>query len=256
MKFFTRRQMRSIHKGMQARQARALRARSVDEEGQPRREPYLRLLAPNLDRLVIVAALAFPDFKPGLVDRLLVMAESENVEAVVVLNKVDLLNQREVAERYRALYAGLGYATLLTSTVTGEGIGELRARLGGRSAFCGHSGVGKSSLLLALAPELQPQTQEVSLATGKGQHTTTSIRLYRGSWGELFDLPGLKLAPLHMEREELARYFPDFAACRCKFRDCQHQCEPGCAVKAAVADGLVDEERYQSYLRILESLEN
>ena len=257
MKFFSRRQMRSIHKSMQARQARALRHRTLDEDGPPQRQPFLRLLAPGLDRLVIVSALTSPEFKPGLVDRILVLAEQENVPALVVLNKLDLLltrEQRQIAEAYRSLYSGLGYPTLLTSTLTGEGIESLRPLLAGRSALCGHSGVGKSSLLLSLAPQLQAQTREISLATGKGQHTTTTVRLYHLPWGDLFDLPGLKLVPLQLQPHELTRYLPEFAACRCRFRDCLHRHEPGCAVQSAVQDGLVHAERYHSYLRMLDSL--
>lgn len=227
--------------------------RSEDgDSGAPTRQPYLRQLAPNLDRLVIVSAFVEPSFRPGLVDRLLVMAEQENLQAVVVLNKADL--PCENGEHYRQLYSSLGYPTCLTSTLTGLGIDQLRSWLNGSSALCGHSGVGKSSLLRALAPELQPQTDEVSLATGKGQHTTTAVRLYSTEWGELFDLPGLKLAPLSMEPGELKRYFPEFSACRCRFRDCLHQREPGCGVSVALRDELVDEERYESYLRILSSL--
>ncbi|CAN0323359.1 unnamed protein product, partial [Phaeothamnion confervicola] len=175
----------------------------------PSRQPYLRLLAPNLDRLVIVSALQEPAFRPGLVDRLLIMAEQENLQAVIVLNKLDL--DRQQGERYRLLYSGLGYPTFLTSTVTGLGVPELRSQLAGRSALCGHSGVGKSSLLRALAPELTPQTGEVSLANNKGQHTTTSVRLYSTEWGEIFDLPGLKLAPLTMEPTPTGAIFPNLA---------------------------------------------
>jgi ribosome biogenesis GTPase len=255
LKFFTRRQMRSIHKGQLARQERALRMRS-QESGPATRQPVVKLLSGNLDRLVVVAALAHPSLRPGLIDRLLVLAEQEHLEAVVILTKLDLVEQRSEAEHYLKLYRSLGYACVLTSTQTGEGLGELRQRLSrGRSALCGHSGVGKSSLLGALQPDLAPLTGEVSLATDKGQHTTTSVRLVRlDSGAELFDLPGLKLAPLTMAPEELKGCFPEFAACRCRYRDCLHRGEPGCGVVEALGQGLVSDERYQSYLRILNSL--
>lgn len=255
MKFFTRRQMRSIHKGQQARQERALRLRS-QESVLVARQPVVKLLSGNLDRLVIVASLLHPALRPGLIDRLLVLAEQERLEALIILTKVDLLEDREEAERYCSLYRSLGYACLLTSTHTGEGIEALRQKLDrGRSALCGHSGVGKSSLLSALQPDLTPLTGEVSLATDKGQHTTTSVRLVRlHSGAELFDLPGLKLAPLTMEAEQLKGCFPEFSACRCRYRDCLHRTEPGCGVKEAVEQGQLDPERYQSYLRILKSL--
>lgn len=256
MKFFTRRQMRSIHKGMQARQQRALRLRSSPEEESSRRIPVVQLLSGNLDRLVVVASLIHPALKPGLIDRLLALAEQEHLPALVVLTKLDLVQDRQEARDYQQLYSSLGYPCLLTSIHSGQGMVELQARLAeGRSALCGHSGVGKSSLLQALAPELAPATGEVSLANDKGQHTTTSVRLFRlPGGGELFDLPGLKLAPLRMLPTELGRCFPDFAGCLCRYRDCLHQSEPGCGVNEAVGQGLVNAQRYQSYLRILKSL--
>ena len=257
MKFFTRRQMRSIHKGMLARQERALRMRSACEEtGSTGRIPVVQLLSGNLDRLVVVASLIHPELKPGLIDRLLVLAEQENLESLVVLTKFDLLDRPERAWEAQQLYQSVGYRCLITSVTVGLGIEELQRHLSsGRSALCGHSGVGKSSLLQALAPEIAPATGEVSVATNKGQHTTTSVRLFRlPGGGELFDLPGLKLAPVQLPRQELGRCFPDFAACRCRFRDCLHQGEPGCGVVEAVSHGLIAEPRYQSYLRILQSL--
>ncbi len=249
MKEFTRRQMRSIHKGMEARKQRALKHRTPDGDGRTR-QSVVRMLCPNLDRLIIVGSVHEPPLKTGLIDRFLAMAEHERVDAVVVLNKVDL--DRAEAEKAARVYRQLGYPTVLTSTRTGDGIDQLK--LTGRSALCGHSGVGKSSLLAALAPETAPQTGEVSLANNKGQHTTTSIRLYRLEWGEIFDLPGLKLAPLDCEPRELGRLFVEFGACRCRFGDCLHQDEPGCGVREAAEIGLVHTERYQSYLRVLGSL--
>lgn len=255
MKFFTRRQMRSIHKGQMARQERALRMRS-EEHSPAVRQPVVKLLSGNLDRLVVVAALVHPALRPGLIDRLLVLAEQEHLEVLVVLTKIDLLEERQEAEQFQRLYRSLGYGCLLTSTTAGEGIADLRGRLlSGRSALCGHSGVGKSSLLAALQPDLAPLTGEVSLATDKGQHTTTSVRLVKlDGGGEIFDLPGLKLAPLSMAPEELKGCFPEFAACVCRYRDCLHRGEPACGVAEAVTLGMVSDQRYQSYLRILSSL--
>jgi ribosome biogenesis GTPase / thiamine phosphate phosphatase len=255
LKFFTRRQMRSIHKGQQQRQQRAARLRQDPDESQGR-IPVIRALCANLDRMVIVAALQFPEFKSGLIDRLLVMAELECLPAFVVLTKADMCPDREFAERWCSLYSGLGYPTAITSSVSGEGLHTVHRWLEeGRSALCGHSGVGKSTLLGALHPELAPETGDVSEATGKGQHTTTRVRLYRLPGGaELFDLPGLKLAELHCEPSDVARAFPEFLACRCRFRDCLHGEEPGCGVRAGVEEGSVTAVRYESYLRILESL--
>ena len=232
-----------------------MRLRSHDETGpRPSRGPVVKLLTGNLDRAVVVASIVHPDIRTGLVDRLLVLAEQEHLQAVLVITKVDLLEDRAPAVRYHRLYNSLGYPTLMTSTRSNEGLAELRQMLSaGRSALCGHSGVGKSTLLGALEPELAPATGEVSLANDKGQHTTTSVRLYRlASGGEIFDLPGLKLAPLQVDPAELGRLFPDFVGVRCRFRDCLHCEEPACGVKLGVEQGWIDSERYQSYLRILD----
>lgn len=220
MKTFTRRKMRSIHKGMEERKQRAMRHRNTEQDGRVR-QSVVRMLCPNLDRLVVVGSLKEPPLKTGLIDRFIALAELERVEALIVLNKLDL--DRPEAERTARIYRELGYVVLCTSTLTGEGVEELRARLSGRSALAGHSGVGKSSLLGVLAPEVAPQTGEISLANHKGQHTTTTVRLYRLDWGEVFDLPGLKLAPLDCEPHTLSRLFVEFGACRCRFSDCLHR---------------------------------
>lgn len=252
MKFFTRRKMRSITRGMdEKKKQRAMRERITADDGRVR-QSVVRMLCPNLDRIVVVGSVKEPPLRCGLIDRILALAELERTEALIVVNKVDL--DRPEAEQAARVYRQLGYSALCASTLTGEGIDELRGRLQGRSALAGHSGVGKSSLLGALAPAVAPETGAVSLATNKGQHTTTSIKLYRLEWGEIFDLPGLKLAPLDCEPEELSRLFVEFSACRCRFRDCLHKDEPGCGVREAVQNGSVYAERYESYLRILGSL--
>lgn len=256
MKFFSRRKMRSIHLGFKEREARRQRMH-VPEEGTPTRRPVIQVLCGQIDRLIVVASLHNPEFKPGLVDRLLVLAELERIPAVVVLTKADLA-QCEDWQAWVDLYRGLGYPCHAVSSHTGQGLEQLADFFGqGRSALCGHSGVGKSSLLSCFCPEGELAVGEVSQATGKGQHTTTRVRLIRGQNGaEWFDLPGLKLAPLECSPLEVARCFPDFQPYRggCRFRDCLHQDEPGCGVKAACQSGEISPHRYASYLRILESL--
>lgn len=237
--------------------ARALSHRSVGPTQQ--RESVVRLLAPNLDQLVIVASFGVPAFKPGIVDRLLVLASLENVPVILVLNKADLADRAEVESAAR-LYRGVGADTLVTSVVTGEGIELLRSRLKGMvTGVCGHSGVGKSSLLLAVDPALEGiRTGEVSDVIKKGKHTSTEVRsVPLSDGGRVFDLPGLKLAPVRgVARTELSDHFPDFLAAsrRCRFDDCVHDQEPDCGVKDQVETGLVSESRYRSYLRLLGEL--
>ena len=247
--------MRSIHLGMQEREARRQRARHSEEGPAAPRRPVIQTLCGQIDRLIVVASLRFPEFKPGLVDRLLVMAELEHLPAVVILTKADLAEPVE-SQPWLQLYRSLGYPCHRVSSLTGEGILEVRGFFEvGRSALCGHSGVGKSSLLARFCEEGEVAVGEVSQATGKGQHTTTRVRLIRSASGaEWFDLPGLKLAPLDCSELELARAFPEFQTCRCRFRDCLHRHEPGCGVLLALEAGEVTRERYDSYRRILESL--
>ncbi|MBX3167544.1 MAG: ribosome small subunit-dependent GTPase A [Candidatus Eremiobacteraeota bacterium] len=222
-----------------------------------RRPPVIQLLTRNLNRLVIVASLTLPDLRVGMINRLLVLAEQERLQVIIVLTKLDLLEDAAQAEATARLYRALGYGCILTSIHTGQGVDELRRELGqGRSALCGHSGVGKSSLLGLLQPNSSPLTGEVSLATGKGRHTTTTYRLVElDGGGEIYDLPGFKLVPISLERAELKDCFPEFATCDCRYRNCMHLEEPACGVLEAVASGRIATHRYESYRFILDTLE-
>lgn len=237
-------------------------AREVEETNHhvaPAKEPVVRRLAPNLDQLVIVSSLGVPPFKPGLVDRLLVLASLEDLPVMVVLNKIDLGpgGRREV-EQILGIYRALGLDSLGTSTVTGEGVDLLRDRLRGKSsALTGHSGVGKSSLLHQVEPQLDIEVGAVSEAIGKGRHTTTEVRWYPLSeGGRIFDLPGLKLVPIQVRESELQDHFPELASAArgCRYRDCLHRCEPGCRVKEQVEQGLIAASRYASYQKLLAEL--
>jgi ribosome biogenesis GTPase / thiamine phosphate phosphatase len=216
-----------------------------------------QVIAANVDVLVAVATAVKPAFKQGLVDRYLIAAEVGGVEPVLCMNKSDLIEQElPVLSTYREL----GIRVIVTSCVTGEGIGELRSALENRvSVFAGQSGVGKSTLLNALEPDLDIATREVSRSTEKGRHTTTVSRLYqlRGDI-RVIDTPGIRQLGLwEVSPEEVAYYFPEIAeeGGRCKFRDCTHTHEPGCAVLAMVETGGIDKRRYDSYLRIRRSIE-
>lgn len=215
-----------------------------------------RVIAANIDLLVVVASTARPRFVAGFVDRFLIAAEASGVEAMLCLNKVDLAAPPDEAT---SEYSRLGVDLVLTSCETGEGLDALRARLSGKMAvLAGQSGVGKSSLLNALSPELEVVVGEVSEATDKGRHTTTTSRLYRIPPDiRIIDTPGVRqLGVWGVTPEELAYYFPEIArfGAECRFRDCSHTHEPDCAVRAQVAAGGISERRYRSYLHILRDI--
>lgn len=214
-----------------------------------------QILVANLDRVVIVGAAAHPRFRPRLVDRVIVAAERARFEPVVVINKIDLAEDRAPFEAKVALYRGLGYPALLASVTTGEGVAELRALLRGvRSCAVGPSGVGKSSLLNAVEPGLGVRTAPVSDRWGKGVHTTTGTTLHPLSFGGFFaDTPGVRnFAVAGLLPSEVAVFFRDFQPFidACRFNSCTHDHEPECAVRRAVVEGGLSFERYESYLRI------
>lgn len=217
-----------------------------------------QVLAANVDVLLVVAAAAQPPFRPGLVDRYLIAAQVGGVSPVLCINKMDLV---AAPPEEIALYHDLGIEVFLTSCETGGGLDALRARLAGATTvLSGHSGVGKSSLLNALDPELEILTQSVSQSTDKGRHTTSAARLYTLRDGiRIIDTPGIRALGLwDVSALELAYYFPEIAehAAACKFRNCTHTHEPGCAVLAAVASGDIAAARLASYFRIRASMES
>ncbi|HID39219.1 MAG TPA: ribosome small subunit-dependent GTPase A, partial [Calditrichaeota bacterium] len=221
--------------------------------------PFVRRMTRNLDQLVIVSSFASPPLKTGLIDRFLVLTELENLHAVVCLNKSDLAGSRKEVEKIAKIYADIGYDTAVTSAKKKEGIDALYTLLKNkRSAFAGHSGVGKSSLLNAINPELRIQVEEVSTTTNKGRHTTTKIRIYTlDKHTEVLDLPGIKILDfIDIHYTEARFYYPEFEeyAEYCKFRDCIHLSETDCAVKNAVEEGKISVLRYNSYCNFIESL--
>lgn len=216
-----------------------------------------QVLAANIDELVIVAAVKNPLFSPGLVDRFLIAAQQGGVEPVLCFNKIDLA---EPPEEFLSLYKELEIPVYCTSCETGEGIEELEDCLAGKlCVFSGHSGVGKSSLLNAMDPELQLLTREVSEATRKGRHATTAGALYRLHRDiRVIDTPGIRALGLWgLSPEEVSLYFPELAeeSLQCKFRNCTHIHEKDCAVKVAVGEGRIARARYESYQRIRAGIE-
>lgn len=225
---------------------------------QPRQE---RLIAANVDVVVQVSSVVRPPLRRSLIDRYLIAIERGGAEPVICVNKIDLLDAGDLDEELAELdvYRRVGIAVLACSAVTGAGLDELRAALAGRTAvLAGHSGVGKSSLINALAPGLELATSEVGRRHARGRHATTRSRLHRLDGGvRLIDTPGIReLGLWGLTPAELRLYFPEFeeAALECRFNDCSHTHEPDCAVRAQVEQGRIPEGRYATYSRILESL--
>ena len=218
-----------------------------------------KVVAANLDRLVVVASVADPPATPGVIDRMLVMGESGDMDACVVLNKVDLAPGRAAAAELAELYRFAGYTVVATSAVTGEGM-EAFGKLirAGSSALAGPSGVGKSTLLNAVEPELELRTRDVGRRSRVGRHTTVSSRLiFLEGGGAVADTPGFSDVGLgDVSRAELDRCFADFRPFLggCHFNDCTHVHEPVCAVRAAVEEGHIRRVRHDSYRTILEEL--
>ncbi len=216
-------------------------------------------IAANLDQAVIVVSLLFPELKWPFLDRILVTCGVYGIPAVIVLNKVDLYRNEvpELVESFTNVYEGAGYRIIQTSSLTGEGIEELREECRGRlSLFSGESGVGKSSLIKAIDPTLNPKTGSISAAHLQGRHTTSLSEMYRlHGGGYIIDTPGIRgFGLVNLEREEIYKYFPEMLRYSddCRFVPCTHTHEPGCAVKQAVDEGLISPERYNSYLGMLE----
>ncbi|SQA33813.1 GTPase RsgA [Vibrio harveyi] len=222
----------------------------------------LKPVAANIDQMVIVSSV-LPELSLNIIDRYLVASETLNIAPLLVLNKIDLLadEDRAMYEKWLEEYKRIGYKVLFVSKQSGEGIAELEEQLRDRiNIFVGQSGVGKSSLVNALMPELEQEVEEgeISENSGLGQHTTTAARLYHiPTGGDLIDSPGVREFGLwHLEAEEVTKAFVEFRPYLggCKFRDCKHNDDPGCILREAVEKGEVSEVRFENYHRILESM--
>lgn len=218
------------------------------------------VIVANVDKVWTVQAVDFPRPNPGFIDRILVVAGRNEVPAGLLINKADLLeNDDEEVNNVIGLYRSLDYPVLVVSAHTGEGLDELNSQMAGQTTvFVGPSGTGKSTLLNAIEPGLDVRTGEVSERTRKGKHTTTSVTLYPlSNGGFVVDTPGVReFGVLDLEPMDLAHYFVEFVPFihDCRFPNCTHDHEPGCAIIEAVERGDISEQRYRSYLNILDSL--
>uniref|UniRef100_A0A7V2ZKF1 Small ribosomal subunit biogenesis GTPase RsgA n=1 Tax=Ignavibacterium album TaxID=591197 RepID=A0A7V2ZKF1_9BACT len=224
-----------------------------------RGERLEQIVAANLDQVFIVTSISEPEFNNRTVDRFLVACESSKLNVNIVINKIDL-DENDSHKKWYQLYSSIGYNVLLTSTKTELGINNLKSILHNKkNLFWGQSGVGKSSILNKIYPHLNLKVGEISNYTSKGTHTTvTSSMFFVGDNTYLIDTPGVReIDPYGIKKEDLGHYFVEFSEFinECKFNTCTHKHEPGCAVVKAVKQGKISEERYDSYLRMLETVE-
>lgn len=235
------------------------KGKGMVEQVLPRKNRFIRPAVANVDALVIFAANANPVTEPFLIDRVIAIAGDQEVPVYICVNKCDL----DPAVDLVRIYTHAGFSVIRASAQTGEGVEQLRQMLKGKlTAFTGNTGVGKSSMLNALCPELSLATGEVSEKLGRGRHTTRHVELY--SLDEdtfVADTPGFSSFDTEqmdvLLKENLQYTFPDFAKClgKCRFHDCSHRAEPGCQVRMAVESGEVEKTRYESYLRLYERAE-
>lgn len=225
-----------------------------------RGERLEQVVAANIDKVVIVTSVHFPDFNNRVLDRFLITAESSHLSSIIVLNKIDLDETGEY-KKWEEIYKRIGYKFFVTSIKSNIGLDLLKDEISGsKNLFWGHSGVGKSSLLNKMFPSLNLKIGEVSQFTSKGTHTTVTSRLIKVEENTfIIDTPGIReIDPYGIRKSDLGHYFIEFTDFinKCKFNTCTHNHEPGCAVADAVEQGLISEERYYSYLRMLDTVED
>lgn len=232
----------------------------------PRIKSQQHIVAANIDQSLLVATIREPRTSQGFIDRFLVACEMYHVPAIIVFNKTDLYKDKDITkfEQLKEVYEKIGYRVAGISLKQNANMDNIRELLKNRiTLISGHSGVGKSTFINALLPHLLLKTQDISGWSGKGQHTTTFAEMYElspdgfGDGGKIIDTPGMKeFGLMNVEKQELSGYFPEMRERlnHCQFNNCLHINEPGCAVKQAIIDGEIDEDRYVSYYNILESI--
>lgn len=227
----------------------------------PRVKYQHHIVAANLDQSLLIATLKEPRTSLGFIDRFLVASEMYHVSAIIVFNKMDLYKEKELdkLEEINEIYEKIGYKVLGMSTKNSDGVEEVKESLRHKtSLLSGHSGVGKSTFINSILPNLKIKTQDVSGWSGKGLHTTTFAEMFDLPFdGRIIDTPGMReFGLVDVEKQELSGYFPEMRErlVNCQFNNCLHINEPGCAIKDAVIEGEISEDRYVSYVNILESI--
>ena len=228
----------------------------------PSHRMHHHIVAANLDQSLLFATLKEPKTSEGFLDRFLVTCEAYHVPAIIVFNKTDVYRKKELEklEAWTDMYESIGYKVVAMSVKENNGVDEVKHLLKNKTTLLsGHSGVGKSSFINAVFPDMGLRTQEVSGWSGKGLHTTTFAEMFDiPGGGRIIDTPGIReLGLVNISKQELSHYFPEMRSLinECQFNNCLHINEPACAVKQAVADGIISEDRYVSYYNILESIE-
>lgn len=228
----------------------------------PHNKNQHHIVASNLDQTVLFATVKEPRTSQGFIDRFLVTAEAYHVPAIIVFNKIDVYKKKDSAhfEEWKAMYEKVGYHVIGMSIKENTGVDEVKALLKDKTTLLsGHSGVGKSSFINSIFPELQLRTQDVSGWSGKGLHTTTFAEMFDLPFGgRIIDTPGIReLGLVDIPKQELSHYFPEMRELinECQFNNCLHMNEPGCAIKEAVQKEEIHIDRYVSYCTILDSIE-
>lgn len=229
----------------------------------PHNKRQHHIVASNLDQSILFTTLKEPRTSQGFMDRFLVSCEAYHIPAIIVFNKSDIYRKKELErfQEYKQMYEAIGYQVVLASVLKKEGIEEAKALLKDKTTLLsGHSGVGKSTFINAVFPRFNLRTQEVSSWSGKGMHTTTFAEMFDlDNGGHIIDTPGVReFGLVDITKQELSHYFPEMRAFlnECQFNNCMHIEEPGCAVKQEVLSGAVSENRYISYLNILDTMDD